>query len=94
MVKAIKQLNPESHRAIAGRVKSMLKACRRRLGDTRDLGYQLAAAKIIVATLQKQAEESGVPQKVIDLGDEIADDLETTIEALGLAKTLGSKDVH
>lgn len=69
-------LTPESQKAIASRARAQLKAVRRRLNDTRDLGYSLAAAKLVVATLQAQAEKSGVPQNVIDIGDELAGDLE------------------
>jgi SpoU rRNA methylase family enzyme len=69
-------LTPDSQKAIASRARAQLKAVRRRLNDTRDLGYSLAAAKLVVATLQAQAEKSGVPQSVIDIGDELAGDLE------------------
>jgi hypothetical protein len=70
------KLTPESQKAIASRARSQLKAVRRRLKDTRDLGYSLAAAKMVVATLEAQAAESGLPQDVIDIGDMLAGDLE------------------
>ena len=84
--RAIDKMSDESRKAIAGRAKSQLRAVRRRLNDTRDLGYSLAAAKMVVTTLQAQAEDLGVPQAVIDAGDELAGDLELVTSFLALAK--------
>lgn len=80
------RLSPESQQAITGRARSMLKAVRRRLTDTRDLGYALAAAKMVVTVLEAQARESQLPDEVVAIGDELAADLDTVVEWLGVAR--------
>jgi hypothetical protein len=87
--RAVDRLSEGSRKAIVSRAKSQLKAVRRRLNDTRDLGYSLAAAKMVVTTLQAQAEELEVPQAVIDAGDELASDLELVTSFLAVAKKAG-----
>jgi hypothetical protein len=94
MVKPIRKLSPNTHEQISRRVKAQLSACRKNMKDTRELALQLAAARIVLAALEKQAEELDVPQAALDMGMEIAADLEETIDFLGLAKTLKSKGVH
>ena len=80
--RAVDRLSEQSRKAIVTRAKSQLKAVRRRLNDTRDLGYALAAAKMVVTTLQAQAEKSQLPQDVLDMGDELSGDLETVTRFL------------
>ena len=93
MVTRIKNLSPNTHQQIAKRVKAQLGACKRNMKDTKELAFQLAASKIVVAALQKQADALGIKPDVLLIGDEMADDLETTVDLLGLAKALEVKGV-
>jgi hypothetical protein len=62
----------------ADTIKGVAKHVRRMLGSVRraksgyELGLALAAAKIVTATLQKAADEAGIPDEVKRAGDEMA----------------------
>lgn len=68
------ELHPESLQAIARHTRAMLKGVKRRPKTAVELAYALAAAKIVVATLAKAADEAGLPADVIAVGDELAHD--------------------
>ena len=88
----LETLSPESQRAIVGRARSILRALRRRKLETnRDLAFSLAAAKMVVTMLEAQAKKNGVEQAALDMGDELAGDLDTVISMLGLAETKRSR---
>lgn len=87
----IKKLTPQTHEQIASRVRAQLAACTKSLRDTKELGLQLAASKIVVATLQAQAEEMKLDPVVVSMGDAMAQDLSTTIECLDMARDLKRK---
>lgn len=79
------KLSPESRREITMRARSLLKAARRRgLTTTRDLGYQLAATRMVLTVLEAQAEASAIPDAVLVEGLRLSEDLDTVIEFLNL----------
>jgi hypothetical protein len=59
---------------IARHVRAMLKGIKRRPKTAYELATALAAAKIVVATLSKMADEAGLPEDVVAGGDQLAAD--------------------
>lgn len=84
------ELHPDSAAQIARRVRALLRTCRKNGLDTkRDLAYELAALKLVLATVDDQAHASGVPLPALTLSEKLAEDLKATFEYLGLGAELG-----
>lgn len=72
------ELSKKTVQDIARHVRAMLKS--RRPRTTYDLACALAAAKIVVTTLEKAAGEVSLPADVVAAGDELAADARRVME--------------
>jgi hypothetical protein len=65
---------PETLQAVARHTRSMLKGIKRRPKNSHELAAALAAAKIVVATLDAAARQAGLSEDLIAAGDQLAED--------------------
>lgn len=85
----VSALHPDSVREIARRTRALLRVSRRNgVSTNRDLAYELSAIKLVLAVLDEQAHAAGVSLDALMLGENLADDLKSTVTALGLAAEL------
>lgn len=71
---------PETLQAVARHTRSMLKGIKRRPKTSHELAAALAAAKIVVSTLETMAVEAGLSADVLAACDELGRDAQRVMD--------------
>jgi hypothetical protein len=65
---------PETVRGVARHVRRMIRSVKSGTKNHLELAYALAAAKIVVATLETACQAAGIPDEVMCAAQEMAED--------------------
>ena len=76
MIRFMTEFHPNTIQGIARHTRKMLGSVKSRPKNHLELAYALAAAKIVVATLESACQEVGIPEPVMDACNEMAADAE------------------
>ena len=73
---------PETIHGIARHTRKMLGSIKSRPKNRRELAYALAAAKIVVATLERACADAQIPDEVMDACRQMGDDSRRVMELI------------